>query len=179
MTALNSSMDATMGSIAGTLNRSVFSASLPLNSSLQLTATGAAFDVNTALAFAKTTASNAGLITLTGISNNGTTFNLSGSTYTSTLAQTYNGLVTLGANTTLTGTQITTSSTLAGSASRYNLTVNGPLTTGGSMSSLGTLNVTGLATLGGSQVTSSGTQTYGDNVVMQDAGNAFTFSSTL
>ena len=131
MSVLNATMDSIMGSTAGTLNRSVFATTLPTNSSLDLTSTVAAFDLNTALTYGKTTASNAGLMTFNGLSSNGTTFTLSNGTYTSALTQSYNGLVVLGANATLTGTQITTASTVAGSANRYNLTVNGPLTTGG------------------------------------------------
>ena len=179
MTALNTSMDNTMGSIAGTNSRSVFSSSLPTNTSLELTATASAFNLNTSLVYGKTTASNAGLMTLTGIANNGTTFTLSGGTYTSGLTQTYNGKLALGAHATLTGTQVTTSSTIDGAANQYNLTVNGPLTTGGSMSSLGALRITGLATLGGSQVTSAGAQTYLSDVVMHGSGNSFLMSSAL
>jgi len=179
MSVLNTTMDSIMGSTAGTLNRSVFATTLPTNSSLELTSTVAAFDLNTALTYGKTTASNAGLMTFNGLSSNGTTFTLSGGTYTSNLTQSYNGLVTLGANATLTGTQITTASTVAGSANRYNLTVNGPLTTGGSMTNLGVFNMNGLTTLGGTQVTSGGTQTYSGNVVMQDSGSTFGFNSTL
>jgi autotransporter-associated beta strand protein len=179
MSALNANMDSIMGSTAGTLNRSVFAATLPTNSSLDLTSTVAAFDLNTALNYGKTTASNAGWMTFNGLSSNGTTFTLSGATYTSALTQNYNGLVTLGANTTLTGTQITTASTVAGSVNRYNLTVNGPLTTGGAITNLGAFTMNGLATLGGTQVTSGGAQTYNGNVVMQDTGAVFTFNSTL
>jgi hypothetical protein len=115
MTALNTSMDNTMGAIAGTNNRAVFSSTLPTNSSLEFVTTAAAFNVNTSLVYGKTTASNAGLMTVNGITNNGTTFTLSGGTYTSALTQSYNGLVALGANATLTGTQITPASSIDGS----------------------------------------------------------------
>ena len=179
MSGLNTTMNNLMGSTAGTLNRAVFSSTLPSNASLELTATASTFNLDTALSYGHTTASNAGLMTFTGIAGNGTTFTLSGGIFTSSKSQSYNGLVLLGANVTLTGTQITTSSTVDGSASRYNLTVTGPLTTGGSMSSLGTVSVTGLATLGGSQVTSSGTQTFGGNVVLSGAANSFLFNSAL
>jgi hypothetical protein len=179
MSGLNTTMNNLMGSSAGNLNRSVFSSTLPTNSSLELTATAAAFNLDTALNYGHTTASNAGLMTFTGRAANGTTLTLSGGSFTSSKTQSYNGLVALGANATLTGTQITTSSTVDGSATRYNLTVNGPLTTGGSMTSLGAVNVTGLATLGGSQVTSAGAQTYGGNVVLAGSGNTFLLSSAL
>jgi len=179
LSGLNTTMNNLMGSTAGTLNRTVFSSTLPNNSSLELTATASTFNLDTVLNYGKTTASNAGLMTFNGIANNGTTFTLSGGTYTSALTQIYNGLVVLAANANLTGTQITTSSTVDGSASRYNLAVTGPLTTGGSMSRLGTVLVSGLATLGGSQVTSGGTQTYSGNVVLAGAGNSFLFDSNL
>jgi hypothetical protein len=179
VSALNTVMDTTMGAIAGTLSRSVFASTLPNNSSLVLTTTAAAFDVNTALNYGQTTASNAGLITVNGIAGNGTTFTLSGGTFTSAKGQTYNGVLVLGDHTTLSGTQVTTSSTVTGSANRYNLTVNGALNTGGAMTSLGTVAVTGAATLGGSLVSSTGTQTYGGDVVVQGAGNVFVFDTTL
>jgi hypothetical protein len=161
MTALNTDMDATIGAST----RAGFSSTLPTISSLQLSARAASFDVNTQLTYADNGVSNAGLITVTG-----TQVTLSDGRVTSTKTQDYNAALTLAANATLTGTTVTTSSTLAGAS--YSLTVaanaasgSGNLTTGGNTTGLSSLTVARNTVLGGN-VASSGNQTYGGTVVL-------------
>jgi filamentous hemagglutinin family protein len=161
MTALNSDLDATIGTSA----RAVFSSTLPAISSLQLNARAASFNLNTPISYADNGVSNAGLITVTG-----TQVTVSGGTVTSTKTQDYNATLVLGADATLTGTTMTTSSTLAGAG--YNLTVaanaaagSGNLTTGGNFTGLSSLTVARNTVLNGN-VTTSGNQAYGGSVVL-------------
>jgi filamentous hemagglutinin family protein len=147
--AMNTQMDSTIGAAA----RAVFSTTLPTISSLELSAAAASFNLNTALAYSDNGVSNAGLITVTG-----TAVTLSGGNFFSTKAQSYIASLTLGADALLSGTSVTTSSTVAGAG--YNLTVTGNLFTGSSMSGLGVFGVSGNTLLGGN-VASSGNQSYG------------------
>ena len=158
-TLLNTDLDATFGAA----NRLVFSTSLPTRSSLELTATASSFDLNTALNYSDSGVSNAGLITVTGAGAN-TNITLSGGTITSSKAQSYNAALTLGANETLTGTSITTSSTLAGG--NKNLSVVGDFFTGDALSNVAQLSVVGNSTFGGN-VSTSGAQSYNGNVLLK------------
>ena len=166
MTALNTNMSNTMGAT----HYAATTAKVPTNSSLELTVTQPSFNLNTPLSYVKAAtagASNAGLITVNSSSNAGVALTLSGGTYVSTYGQTYYGPITLGADATMTGTLVTTSSTVAGAGN--DLAVNGKLTSGGAMTNLGTLDVSSTATLGGN-VTSNGNQTYSSNVVLNGTG---------
>ena len=122
---------------------------------------GAGHDL--ALNFSGTTAIDG---TFTGIRNlstaNGGITTLSG-TITTTGTQTYSDAVLLLANTTLTGTTITTSSTLAGGGN--SLTVTGNAATGGAISGVTNYAVSGTTSLG-ANVTTSGTQTYAGLVTL-------------
>ncbi len=163
-TLLNNDLDATFGAT----NRAVFSTSLPTRSSLELTATAASFDLNTALSYSDSGVSNAGLITVTGAGAN-TNITLSGGTITSTKAQTYNAPLTLGADETLTGTTITTSASLDG-GNKY-LSVVGDFFTGGALSNAAQLSVVGNSTFGGN-VATRGTQSYSGNVLLKTAATS-------
>jgi mucin-19 len=162
VTALNTDMDTTIGAA----KRATFSSTLPTMSSLELTARAATFNVNTPITYADNGLANAGLVTVTG-----TQVTLSNGNVTSSKTQNYNTALTLGANATLTGTTVTTSSTLAGAS--YSLTVaainptdgSGNLTTGGNSTGLSTLTVARNTVLGGN-VASTGNQTYGGTVVL-------------
>ena len=173
-TLLNTDLDATFGAT----NRAAFSTSLPTRSSLELTATAASFDLDTALSYSDGGVSNAGSITVTGAGSN-TNITLSGGTITSSKTQSYNAALTLGANETLTGTSITTSSTLAGAGKNLNIVGtasagSGNFNTGGIVTNVAQLSVAGTATFG-ANVTTSGTQTYSGDVLMKTA--ATTLSS--
>jgi filamentous hemagglutinin family protein len=172
--ALNTDLDTTFGSA----NRAVFASSLPTRSSLELTATAASFDLNTPLSYSDNGVSNAGNITVTGAGSN-TNVTLSAGTITSTKAQTYNAALTLGADEILTGTNIITTSTLAGGGKNLSIAATatpgtGNLLTGGTITNVAKLSVTGTATLG-ANVTTSDTQTYSSDVVMKT--NASNLSS--
>jgi hypothetical protein len=77
---------------------------------------------------------------------------------TTTGAQSYTGAVTLGENTTLTGSSLQIGSTLAGAGK--NLTLTGDASIGGDVSLVNTLNVSGTTRLGGN-VSTTGSQNYG------------------
>jgi hypothetical protein len=90
-----------------------------------------------------------------------------GTVYT-TGAQTYNDAVTLGADTTLTGTTITTNGTLAGGS--FGLTVTGNAVFGNdaadTITGLSTLSVSGTTGLYTNTVTSSSTQQYSGSMTL-------------
>src|SRR5205085_1058028 len=108
--------------------------------------------------------------TLTGL----TTLHVTGSTaintdtITSSGTQTYDGAVTLGADTNLTGATVTTLDTVAGAS--HALTVTGNAVFGNSaadtVTGLTTLHVTGSTSINTSTITSSGTQTYDGAVTL-------------
>ena len=115
---------------------------------------------------------------------NSTQVTLSDGNVTSSKTQNYNTALTLAANATLTGTTVTTSSTLAGGG--YSLTVaanatndSGNLTTGGNSTGLSSLTVARNTELAG-DVASSGNQTYGGTVVLNtDASMTATGASAV
>jgi autotransporter-associated beta strand protein len=91
--------------------------------------------------------------------------------------QSYTGIMTLGAGTTLTGANVTTTSgsTLAGAGNSLNITGNASLA--GDVSNISTLNVSGTTKLAGN-VTSTGSQTFagaitlGANAKLAASGNS-------
>jgi filamentous hemagglutinin family protein len=102
-----------------------------------------------------------------------------GSVNTSGGTQNYTGAVTLGANTTLTGTTITFGSTVDSSGAARTLTVSGAGVFNGNvggLTALSTLTVTGAATLTNASVTTATTQTYGGAVNI--GGSATTLTGT-
>jgi hypothetical protein len=90
---------------------------------------------------------------------------------TTTGTQTYTGALTLGANTSLIGSTVTTNSTLAGGS--HTLAVSGNLVTADNYSGLTSLTVSGTSSLGGN-VTTSGLQTYSGAMTLIGAHRTLT-----
>jgi hypothetical protein len=106
--------------------------------------------------------------------------NLTGGTITTGGTQTYNGAVTLGAITTITGSSVEFAQTLAGGG--FGLTVSSAGTTrfGGAVSGLNTLetDLLGTTQLNGN-VTTSGLQTYNDDVRIDNPLTLMTTNSAV
>ncbi|WP_310568480.1 filamentous hemagglutinin N-terminal domain-containing protein, partial [Hydrogenophaga sp.] len=105
---------------------------------------------------------------------------LDGGSVTTTGTQQYLENLTLGADTTLTGTTITTGGTVNGIAgTNHSLTVTGDAVfgndSGDDLSDLGTLSVSGTTAIHASAVTSTGAQTYTGAVIV---GNDTTLTTT-
>ena len=122
---------------------------------------------------------NAGNITVNGNSS----VTLSGASFVSTKAQTYNALLTLAADTNMNATDVTTNSTLAGG--NYNLSINnvaavdsGNLITGGDSTGLRNLWVTRNTSLNG-HVASSGNQTYNGTLTLGTDANLTASSASV
>jgi len=110
-------MNTDINTTVGTTKRSSFASNLTTISSLELYARASAFDLNTNLTYADNGVSNAGNITVNGNSS----VTLSGGSFVSTKAQTYNALLTLAADTNMNATDVTTNATLAGA--NYKLSI--------------------------------------------------------
>ena len=88
---------------------------------------------------------------------------IDGGAISTTGTQTYAGPVTLGANTTLTGSTITNSGTVTGNSNA--LTITGNAVVAGVISGVSNYAVSGTASLG-ADLSTTGTQTYGDAVTL-------------
>jgi hypothetical protein len=169
--ASSSLMNTDMNTTVGTTKRSSFASNLTTISSLELFSRVSGFNLDTPLTYADNGVSNAGNITVNGNSS----VTLSGASFVSTKAQTYNALLTLAVDTHMNATDVTTNSTLAGG--NYNLSINnvaavdsGNLITGGDSTGLRNLLVTRNSTLNG-HVTSSGNQTYNGTLTLGTDAN--------
>ncbi|HEV7224745.1 MAG TPA: DUF4214 domain-containing protein, partial [Pirellulales bacterium] len=104
---------------------------------------------------------------------------LNGGPVTTVNAQTYNGTVTLGANTTLTGSTVTFDDPVVGAA--HSLAIVGNAVFGNdptdTVTGLTTLGVSGTTAINTTNITSSGTQTYGGAVTL--GANATLTGSTV
>ncbi len=107
------------------------------------------------------------------------------SNVTSSGTQTFDGTVTLGTDTNLTGSTVTFNSPVVGAA--HGLTITGNAVFGDNaadtVTGLTTLNVTGTSQINTSNVTSSGTQTFDGTVTLGTdtnlTGSTVTFNSQL
>ncbi|MDP3650048.1 MAG: filamentous hemagglutinin N-terminal domain-containing protein, partial [Rhodoferax sp.] len=114
------------------------------------------------------------------------TVQINGGSVTTTGAQTYNDAITLGDNTTLTASTMTSNGTLAGAS--HSLSIVGNAVFGNdandAVSNLTTLSVSGTTAINTSAISSAGTQSYTGAVTLgADAsltsGNAISFASTV
>ncbi len=140
---------------------------------------------NLTLNFSGTTALNGPAFTsianLT-IGNAGQT-TLSG-TLTTSASQTYNNPITLGANTTLTGSTITLGNTVNGGG--YSLILNGNSIFNGALSSLSSLTVNGTSAINAASITTAGQQSYdgaisllSNTTLSSTTGSEFSFGSAI
>ena len=110
---------------------------------------------------------------------------IDGGLVTTTGAQAYDGAVTLGADTTLTGTTVTTQGTLAGATHSLEVTGNAVFGNGAAdtVTGLTTLAVRGTTTINTDTVTSSSTQGYAGAVTVAENSNltasTVTFDTTV
>ena len=113
--------------------------------------------------------------TLTGLNSltvTGSTAIEAGTNVTTSGPQTYDNAVTLGANTTLTGSTVTAQSTIAGAG--HSLAVNGNAAFDGEATGFSTLSVSGTMDVNTDLVSSSGVQTYTGPVFLMAPVTMFT-----
>ena len=96
------------------------------------------------------------------------TVQVNGGTVTTTGAQTYNDALSLGDDTTLSGSAITTNGTVAGGSHSLDITGDAVFgdASGDTVTGLTTLSVSGTTGINTSNITSSGAQTYNDDVIV-------------
>ena len=171
----NTTLSGTAIAFNGTLNSDATPRTLLVNASAQTTFAGLVGGVN-ALASLATDAAGLTLI--------------SGGGVTTTGSQTYSDPVTLGANTTLSGTAIAFNGTLNSDATPRTLLVNASAQTTfaglvGGVSALASLSTdaAGTTVISGGGVTTTGSQTYNDPVTLTAnttlSGTAIAFNGTL
>ncbi|NDA96119.1 MAG: hypothetical protein EBY03_08375, partial [Actinobacteria bacterium] len=108
--------------------------------------------------------------------DSGGTTAINGGSVRTTGAQTYGDAVTLGANTTLTGSTITNSSTINGGG--YSLTITGNSVINGAISNATSTSISGTTSLGASVTTTTGGQTYTGAVTVSGGDRTLTTSAT-
>jgi filamentous hemagglutinin family protein len=108
------------------------------------------------------------------VSNAGGTMLINGGSVDTTGTQSYGDAITLGADTTLTGTTINTQSTLAGGGNA--LTITGAADIDGAVTGVTNLSVSGTSNMG-ANVTTSGTQTYTGAVTLSGGDRTLTGST--
>jgi len=98
------------------------------------------------------------------VTDAGGTVAINGGSVQTSGIQTYNDAVTLGNNTTLTGSTITTAGTLTGGGKSFGVTGNAVI--GGAVSGLSSLSVSGTSAINTSSIATTGSQTYGGTVTL-------------